>query len=395
MWCQSQLTVGHVELAPQPRPLQTFLLSSVYIGIAVSAFYLLYVQQTPLELDKIWELHCPPSGGSGIGLGYYREYTGVQGIDFTACVLANIFTKLLSGSARIINEPILLSLPATWLPVVLDSVSLFPDNTGLGIGTPIIFGTFMQLLGGCVGLPLYWLTSLLIRARRRGVAHVSPPVPVGEYAIAAAIAGVTLGMAVPTVIMVKNPTLQTITAWQFFPFYVSLVQAVCLPIFRGLSHGSAARYARISLEKRKYYAKQISLAVIGLLSTPDHIIFLRTVILPAPSPLAALGDTFLPYPYLFEYSSYDEKLAYGPDNDAKRMLQWDFLFVFSSVWLGGAWDWAFEDIGSAVSAVVLGVVSYGALGPGFFMASPYMVQAWKEEKRRVALEGKVPTKKTD
>lgn len=108
-----------------------------------------------MGLEEAFELQCPLNGGKGTGIIVYHSYTGYHGIDFTMCMLVNVYDTLLKAPLCAANVPMLLSLSAALLIVTLDGASLFANHRLLVIDMPCLFGLAAQLLGGGILLPAY------------------------------------------------------------------------------------------------------------------------------------------------------------------------------------------------------------------------------------------------
>lgn len=352
---------------------------SVFGGLAVAAFYYLHVQQSAVGLKQVFELHCPPHGGDGIGIAAYRRYTGLHDVDFTMCMLVNVFDFLLRPPLRLVNVPVLLSLPAAWLVCTLDAASLFPNRRLLAIGTPLLFGLAAQLLGGGIAFPLYWAFSLVarVKARAEGLPLARPD----SCGIIGIFLGITLGVAPITVAMIVWPTQLLITLWQPLPLYLAAIQLAVVPFFSHTPHPSSELRRP---DHRIYRFTQLFAVLCMLIATPGHIPFLREV-LSSPAPKEMLIDAFLPYLYEFKYRSNRDLMMFGPENEVKRFTQWDVLFIFASAWLAGAWSWAFSDAWSFLLALSITGASTLALGPGALIIVPYMIQARIDENTRFQL----------
>lgn len=358
-------------------------LVQVFTGIAGVAYFFMHVQQKPVGLRAAFEHHCPADGGAVIGIGAYRAYTGNHSIDFVACMLVNVFSGLLNAPLRTASIPFILALPGAWFAVILDAAALFPNKTFLAISVPVLFGVVVQLIGGGVGLPIYWLFSLLARQKLHAERR-APPHPL-KATVVGALLGTFIGAVIPTVLMVGWPTHSSITFWQPFPFYVAVIQTLVV-----LAYKVAGATAELSPVERYlpdediYRITQLGYVATGALAAVGHFYFLQDV-LAAKDRLAVLSDALLPYPYIYQYSSFDELLALGPANEVKRFFQWDVLFILASSWLGGAWPLASEGVENVVAAVLMSACGGVALGPGFFITTPYMIQAGLDENKREKL----------
>ncbi|KAF8323403.1 hypothetical protein DL93DRAFT_2151664 [Clavulina sp. PMI_390] len=344
-------------------------------SLGVMAFYLLAIQQLPLGIERAVEPHCPASGGPGIGLGAYRQYTGVHGVDAYICMVINGFATILNPPLRDAMAPFILSVPTGWLIPVLEITSLFPNRRALVIVVPLIFGICAQVIGGGVCVPLFFAYSQVERMRRRttGLPLSAPNEPITR----GVILGIMLGATVNTIILVARPTFTTITLWQLLPVYLALLQLSVIPFYS--AEPGPPPYA----SPRRSSLLLSLLLFTAAIPTLSHLAFVKSV-LTSPAPLQALSDALIPYPYLYEYASVEEFMEFASFNEAKRFLQWDALLIYASTWLGGVWSWGFSSVKTFVRAVGISLVAGILLGPGALMAYPYLIQMQVDEAERQA-----------
>ncbi|KAF8323363.1 hypothetical protein DL93DRAFT_2223290 [Clavulina sp. PMI_390] len=343
--------------------------------LSVIAFYLLFVQQYFIGLEKAFGRHCPPTGGAGIGIAAYRRYTGNHAFDYFMCMLVNVFTTALKPPARAVNVPFILSLPTSWLVLLIETASHFPDRPAYAIGVSTAWGMYAQVFGGGVVFPIFFAFAQSARSKVRAnnLTIQAPSGPISK----GIVLGTMFAVIPTTLLMVLSPTHTIITMWQPFPIYLAIIQASVLPWYqRELAHTS----------QKSTLLLRSALIITASIPIIPHFMFLRTI-LSSPEPLQTLISSLLPYPFEFQYASVEDLMTLGPDAEAIRFLKWDALFIYNAIWLGGAWSWAFSSMQTLRRAIVTSLLGGALFGPGVFMAYPYLIQLQKDEDERITQVG--------
>ncbi|KAF8338061.1 uncharacterized protein EI90DRAFT_3041472 [Cantharellus anzutake] len=335
------------------------------------------------------------------------------------CKLVTFFDSVISGgpeqdiSSQVFAFEILYSLAVPAFFLLIDCASLFPYSGLLSIGIPLITGIAYQLKTGGLILPIYYLFSLMAKttARVNGKPTVRPHIRHVQGAFLAII----IGLVVPTMIVLFNPTPYIIALWQLFPVYIAILQSLFRFVYPPTpsSRGPTQRIAGKLPGAQTYLFIQFSYVILSSVGTLGHLPFLLSLISdnpfnltssfsPAVSPgvdltlnrvLTTLTATFKPHLGPFEYSTGQETLRSAIQDGSKRFLQWDEIFISLSTWLVACWSWAFDDIKHFVVAVFGSIVSAFLFGPAIGLAGPLMYKEWIDEQIRVKAAAKPAEKK--
>ena len=369
------------------------LVVQLFAALAAGAWYFLWMQKDNDDLHQVFSQHCPVDINEGLGLwGARQAYTGVGPIDDIACLLVTFFTPLLVPANHFLRTA-LLALPAAWFPVLVDSASLFPNNPLLAIGIPLIDGFVVQLKGGGVGLPLYWLMSHVTRSRLRAEGGV--PKHADSQAVLAAFLATVIGAVIPTVVLVVNPEIPVIALWQLFPIYVAVGQALLLLVLPS-QHSSKSKEAKKSARKSQdssvVTTTRLAWAVLALIPTYSYYTFLSTAFQTG-DPLSYIKSVAHATSGIYNYETLEDLLRTGLQDETHRFILWDIAFIGAASWLGGAFSGASDTFGQFLLLVAASVVGTAAFGPGVLIATPFLYGLSRDEKKR-PVQSTVDEKKT-
>jgi hypothetical protein len=87
--------------------------------VVVGGYYFLHVQQARVNIDRAFAPRCsaPSFGvhsGEGARTGAYHSYAGDHPLDFIACLIVIL---MLTSPLRLVNIPLLMTLPLIWLSI--------------------------------------------------------------------------------------------------------------------------------------------------------------------------------------------------------------------------------------------------------------------------------------
>ena len=197
-----------------------------------------------------------------------------------------------------------------------------------------------------------------------------------------------MGLVLPTTWMLTGEvTPNKVFAWQPFPVYIAIIQAAFFALTpsdygaEGLSNKSIGKLPQAST----YLLIQISYLVLTAIGSVAHIPFLVYLFTPPSTkfnpfslysaffslqPSTHLGiesfsqlsnafrSAFLPDLHPRSYAGGSEILQMGIASVAKRLLQWNAIFIGLATWLAAAWSWAFYDMKRLATVILISTVGH-------------------------------------
>jgi hypothetical protein len=268
-------------------------------------------------------------------------YTGVRAVDTALAGLVSFFQAGLEEEAR----PCTLALISS-LAVVPAFAALEAGRVGRSVllsplGT-VVFGYAYQKYTGALILPLYWLAFITTgQATRIGALDAG-------YA-EATIFGTLVGVLIPSAIMVKTKGPQITAYWQAFPLWLYIGQKAYLLARPGSGIASG---------------RTTSQALYALTFVVSAIPHLKLMLKHGPQAFARK---------LLTPRTIHPKEEITASRGVLNVLQWDYVFITASAWLGTFW--MARNVKELAAIAAWDAVASAVAGPGAALSGVF---AWRE-----------------
>ncbi|KAJ6620264.1 hypothetical protein B0H10DRAFT_1792052 [Mycena sp. CBHHK59/15] len=318
----------------------------IFPTLSALAFHFTLGHLLASGLGSTLKAQCPPSlaNASPEHTPYRLAYTGVPVLDKRLCGLVSVFHLALTPEAL----PFLNYFLGTSVPLLaLSALESVRKGSHASLALPVVFGLLSQVMTVGVVLPIYWLIFILTGAARRRVGGDRTRVP--KARAEAAVVGLIVGAAIPSVwlVVAKDPYVTAI--WQFFPLWQFLSQSAN-QLVRGRTTHSASGYSWIRALYAGAFLAAAGIHISSAWNTPD---------------LASAKALFLP--------SLTPLTSAAPNLQVRNFLQWDAVFGFGSTLVASLW---FARNSRQLAYIVLwNVLGSVVVGPGAAIAA---VALWRE-----------------
>ncbi|KAF8503753.1 hypothetical protein F5888DRAFT_1031715 [Russula emetica] len=283
---------------------------------------------------------CPPNPGP-----YSVRYLGLGPIDSLLCILVAFFQSSFDPT----TFPFAADFASSWAtPVALTFVEAARSGRSLLLAFPAIVGVFYQLQGAGFAFPLFWLALILSGHTRlnRVAARID------QARAEAALFAVLAGFALPTALMLILQDPVVTAAWQFFPAWMWVAQAV---------HHFIRPSSRYNTSG--YWTVQATFIFTFIASAVSHIAAIWAI-----KDLALLRDLYVPPIVPPDPATTNLQLA------THVFFQWDAVFTMGSSLLGTLW---FARNAKQVALITLwNVIATVVVGPGAAVSGVLLWREW-------------------